>query len=126
MADAVSASLDGDPTPALAITCPASLNPRVREYLEDLVAKINESPIAPMGVLLVRDGLFVALHAFEMNDIEPAMAIRSLQSAGMLVVDPEHPKKPIVDLRRRGVRSRGVVVAAGFFRGLEREEGLRL
>lgn len=77
------------PTPAvepsaIALAAPMRLNPAVRAALADIVATMSPGTAEP-AACTVATGVFVPLDAFERRAVLPAIALRALADARMLV-----------------------------------------
>jgi conjugal transfer pilus assembly protein TraI len=82
------------PTPAvdpstIVLAAPMRLNPAVRAALADIVATMNPGTAEPAAGT-VASGVFVPLDAFERRAVMPAVALRALADARMLVNAGSH------------------------------------
>jgi conjugal transfer pilus assembly protein TraI len=70
--------------PLIALAAPMRLNPAVRAALTDIIATLNPGTAEP-AACTVANGVFVPLDAFERRAVLPAVALRALADARMLV-----------------------------------------
>jgi hypothetical protein len=63
----------------------------VREALRQIIAHLN-APSSPPAALVMADGVFVPLQAFAHHHVDPALAVRALGAAGMLVCAADRPQ----------------------------------
>jgi hypothetical protein len=80
------------PTPAcvaspMALVAPPRLHPAVRAALRQIIDGLNAAS-PPDRARMMSDGVFVPLQAFAQHRVDPALAVRALGDAGMLVCDP--------------------------------------
>ena len=96
---------------------PMRLNPGVREALAAIVGTLNHGG-AEVAACTVAAGLFVPLAEFAARGIEPAIALRGLSEAGMVVVSGS--EKAPTCAREFGAEAKvGVVIPARFVAGLD-------
>lgn len=98
-----------------ALNAPGALSPPVRQALDGIVRSVNGPP-AQAKARTLPAGLFVPLTSFASHGVEPAIAVRALSDAGMIVRGPDDAKTSGEEFA--GARVQGIVVAAGFITGL--------
>jgi conjugal transfer pilus assembly protein TraI len=97
------------------LDAPSRLNPLVRDALDRIVATLNDDPQQAFAMTTL-EGLFVPLSQFERLHVDPPIAMRSLDAAGMLV-RPSAEKSKTVVRDDNGKRIVGVVIAKRFIAG---------
>lgn len=107
-----------EPLPPLTLSAPARLHPAVRAALGQIVATLDTPDLRP-AALVVAAGVFVPLPQFERRGVDPALAVRALSDAGMLVCDPAKPQSKTSEHPFAGKDVLGVVVAPHFLHGLD-------
>lgn len=70
--------------PALRLNAPLRLNPSVRDALASIVRTLD-GPGSSATACAMADGLFVPLHELERRGVQPALAMRALAEAHMLL-----------------------------------------
>lgn len=99
------------------LDAPSRLNPLVRDALEWIVAALNDDP-QQVSAITTPEGLFVPLSQFERLHVDPPIAMRSLDAAGMLVT-PLAAKSKTVVRDDNGKRIVGAVIAQRFIAGAD-------
>lgn len=103
--------------PLFSITAPLRLDARLRAALGEIVDSLNHHG-ADAACCSTPTGLFIPLTAFERRAIEPALAMRALADASMLVSSPSSKAKPVTrDFG--GEVSAGVVIDPRFIAGFD-------
>jgi conjugal transfer pilus assembly protein TraI len=113
-------STRGDPgprRPAFSLTAPLRLDASLRAALGHIVDTLNRV-VAEAACTPTRTGFFVPLAEFERRGIEPALAIRALADASMLVSSPSSRTKPVTR-EFDGVVKVGIIVHPRFIEGLD-------
>lgn len=109
---------DPDPhRPAFSLTAPLRLDAWLRATLGDVVDTLNRDR-ADAACKPTSTGLFIPLAEFERRGIEPALAIRALADASMLVSSPSSRTKPVTR-EFDGVAKAGIIVHPRFIEGLD-------
>jgi conjugal transfer pilus assembly protein TraI len=102
--------------PTVRFKAPMRLHPTVRKTLDELTAAhATDSDGATLH--RVDGGVFVALHQFQRRGIQPALALRALRDAGMLVGNGHGEPTRVIHIA--GTAVPGVVLSTDHFAGLE-------
>ena len=102
------------------LTAPLRLDAPVRAALGEVVDSYSRDG-ADVACCATPTGLFIALAEFERRAIEPALAMRALADASMLV-SPSSPKTKPVMRDFRGETKAGIVIHPRFIAGFEHAE----
>jgi conjugal transfer pilus assembly protein TraI len=103
--------------PTFSLTAPLRLDAPLRAALADVVDSFNRDGAA-VACCSTPTGLFIPLAEFERRAIEPALAMRSLADASMLVSSSSSKTKPVT--RYFGGEARtGIVIHPRFIAGFE-------
>ena len=97
---------------------PARLNPAVRDALRQIIATLD-SPTLPLAAFVIERGVFVPLQELARRSVDPALAVRALSDARMLVSDPTHPQSKTCSRTFDDEPVLGVVLAPQCIRGLD-------
>ena len=113
------AAAPSPPRAVLALVAPARLHPAVREALRQIIASLD----LPSAAWIIDAGVFVPLREIARRQVDPALAVRALGDAGMLVCDAGHPQSRtcVCNVDRESVL--GVVLAPGGVSGLNERAG---
>jgi conjugal transfer pilus assembly protein TraI len=103
--------------PTFSLTAPLRLDAPLRAALGDVVDSFNRDG-ADVACGLTPTGLFIPLAEFERRAIEPALAIRALADASMLVPSSSSKTKPVTQYFR-GKATIGIVVHRRFIEGFD-------
>ncbi len=103
--------------PQFRLTAPLRLNPAVRNALAAIVHTLN-GPGSAAAACTAADGLFVPLHALERHGIQPALAVRALAEARLLV-GTERGRAPTVSREFAGQTTPGLVITAVCIEGFD-------
>ena len=101
--------------PTFALTAPLRLDAPLRAALGDVVDSFNRDD-KDAACCVTATGLFIPLAEFERRAIEPALAIRALADASMLVSASSTKTKPVTR-EFGGVARAGVVIHRRFIEG---------
>lgn len=109
---------DPDPRrPAFSLTAPLRLDASLRTALGHIVDTLNRD-VAEAACTPTPTGLFVPLAEFERRGVEPALAIRALADASMLVSSSSSKTKPVTR-EFDGVAKAGIIILRRFIEGLD-------
>lgn len=111
------ATAAGLPARRFRLSAPPRLNPQVREALTQIADSLN-GPASEAAAWTVPQGLFVPLAQLERRRVDPPIAVRSLDAAGMLV-SPSAGDSKTAFHDHSGRRIAGVIVAPRFIDGLD-------
>jgi hypothetical protein len=116
------AAAPSPPRAVLALVAPARLHPAVREALRQIIESLD-SPALPSAAWIIDAGVFVPLREIARRQVDPALAVRALGDAGMLVCDAGHPQSRtrVCNVDQESVL--GVVLAPGCISGLNERAG---
>lgn len=103
--------------PTFSLTAPLRLDAPLRAALGDVVDSFNRDG-ADVACGPTPTGLFIPLAEFERRAIEPALAIRALADASMLVPSSSSKTKPVTQYFR-GEATVGIVVHRRFIEGFD-------
>jgi len=103
--------------PVFSLSAPLRLNASLRAGLADIVDSLNRDG-ADVACCATPTGLFVPLEAFERRAIEPALAMRALADAGMLVSTHSSRAKPVTR-EFAGEAKAGVLIHPRFIEGFD-------
>jgi len=106
------------PPEGVALVAPARLNPAVRDALRQIVATLD-SPTLPLAAFVIERGVFVPLQELARRSVDPALAVRALSDARMLVSDPARPQVKTCSRIFDDEPILGVVLAPQCIRGLD-------
>ena len=101
---------------AVRFKAPMRLHPTVRKTLDELTAA-HGTVSAGATLHQVDGGVFVALDQFQRRGVQPALALRALRDAGMLVGNGRGEPTRVIHIT--GVAVPGVVLSTDHFAGLE-------
>jgi conjugal transfer pilus assembly protein TraI len=104
--------------PSIALSAPMRLNPAVRAALADIVATMNPCTAEP-AACTVAGGVFVPLDAFERRAVLPAVALRALADARMLVNAGSGPGSQTLSRDFAGKVTVGLVIDVRHVQGLD-------
>lgn len=102
--------------PAVRFKAPMRLHPTVRKTLDELTAA-HATDADGATLHRVDGGVFVALDQFQRRGIQPALALRALRDAGMLVGNGRGEPTRVIHIA--GAAISGVVLSADHFAGLQ-------
>jgi conjugal transfer pilus assembly protein TraI len=111
----------GSRTP-VTLDAPARLNPTVRDALNQIIATID-SPSRRLAASVIELGVFIPLKEFEQRNVDPALAVRALRDAGMLVSDPKRPGSKTHSRDFHDTPVLGLVLASRYVCGLDSAVG---
>jgi len=101
---------------ALVLDTSKITNPRVREVVDSVVARLEQS-FDSMLSRIVRGGVFVALAEFVGQHGDGAPVVRALHEAQLLAIDDTTPDQRVVSEKIEGVDVIGVVLRASVLPG---------
>lgn len=113
-------STRADPNPrrrTFSLTAPLRLDTSLRATLGDVVDTYNRDG-ADAACKPTPTGLFIPLAEFERRAIEPALAIRALADASMLVSSSSSKTKPVTR-EFGGVAQAGIIIDRRFIEGID-------
>jgi len=95
------------------------LNPAVRDALDGIVRTLNDG-LGPAQCCTMAEGLFVPLDRFEQRGVPPAVALRALGDARLLVIEGNGSKAPPTRSRDlNGTPTVGLVIDPRFVDGFD-------
>ena len=107
----------GPRRPTFSLTAPLRLDAPLRAALGDVVDSFNRDG-ADVACCSTPTGLFIPLAEFERRAIEPALAMRALADASMLVSSSSSKTKPVTRDFGGEVKT-GIVIHPRFIAGFE-------
>ncbi len=119
---AQSAPRPARPALPLALVAPARLHPAVRDALRQIIARLDSNTL-PRPARVLADGVFVPLREFARRQVDPALAVRALSDAHMLVCNPEAGQSRTCLLEVDQEPVLGVVLASGCVSGFAAHAG---
>lgn len=108
---------DPNPRPTFSLTAPLRLDASLRATLGEVVDTLNRDG-ADAACEPTPTGLFIPLAEFERRAIEPALAIRALADASMLV-SSSSTKTKSVTREFGGVARTGIIIHRRFIKGFD-------
>jgi conjugal transfer pilus assembly protein TraI len=110
--------LDASGREPATLVAPARLNPTVRDALRQIIATLDSTTV-PLAAFVIECGVFVPLQEFARRGVDPALAVRSLSDANLLVADPTHPQSNTCSRTFANEPVLGIALAPQCIRGLD-------
>lgn len=102
--------------PALVVDTSKIMNPRIRELVDAVVARLDQS-FDSMLARIAHGGIFIALTEFVGQRGDGSSIVRAVHDAGMLAVDDAAPARRVVSEKIEGVDVVGIVLRASVLGG---------